>query len=104
MFEDEMEIPEFLNLLEKNRLIDFNFKEIILEIIKKIKVNDKVVDELITTVEKNYLQKKKNKILENIEKLQGEESKNLLLETLNELKEINLKLSELKEEGNYEWK
>lgn len=104
MFEDEMEIPEFLNLLEKNRLIDFNFKENILEIIKKIKVNDKVVDELITTVEKNYLQKKKNKILENIEKLQGEESKNLLLETLNELKEINLKLSELKEEGNYEWK
>ncbi|MDU1583797.1 MAG: DNA primase, partial [Peptoniphilus harei] len=102
MFEDEMEIPEFLNLLEKNRLIDFNFKENILEIIKKIKVNDKVVDELITTVEKNYLQKKKNKILENIEKLQGEESKNLLLETLNELKEINLKLSELKEEGNYE--
>ena len=102
MFEVEMEIPEFLNLLEKNRLIDFNFKEIILEIIKKIKVNDKVVDELITTVEKNYLQKKKNIILENIEKLQGEESKNLLLETLNELKEINLKLSELKEEGNYE--
>ena len=103
MFEDEMEVAEFLNLLEKNRLIDFNFKENILGIIKNIHVNEKIVDELIKTLERNYLQKEKERILENIDKLQGED-KNLLLDALKNLKEINLKLSELKEEGNYEWK
>lgn len=104
MFEEEMEVSEFLNLLEKNRLIDSNFKENILGIIKDIHVNEKIVDELIKTLERNYLQKEKNRILENIDKLQGEEDKNLLLDALKDLKEINLKLSELKEEGNYEWK
>lgn len=102
MFEEEMEVSEFLNLLEKNRLIDSNFKENILEIIKNIHVNEKIVDELIKTLERNYLQKEKDRILENIDKLQGEEDKNLLLDALKDLKEINLKLSELKEEGNYE--
>lgn len=102
MFEEEMEVSEFLNLLEKNRLIDSNFKENILGIIKNIYVNEKIVDELIKTLERNYLQKEKDRILENIDKLQGEEDKNLLLDALKDLKEINLKLSELKEEGNYE--
>ncbi|MEQ2401383.1 DNA primase [Peptoniphilus hominis (ex Hitch et al. 2025)] len=102
MFEEEMEVSEFLNLLEKNRLIDSNFKENILGIIKNIHVNEKIVDELIKTLERNYLQKEKERILENIDKLQGEEDKNLLLDALKDLKEINLKLSELKEEGNYE--
>lgn len=104
MFEEEMEVSEFLNLLEKNRLIDSNFKENILGIIKNIHVNEKIVDELIKTLERNYLQKERERILENIDKLQGEEDKNLLLDALKNLKEINLKLSELKEEGNYEWK
>lgn len=104
MFEEEMEVSEFLNLLEKNRLIDSNFKENILGIIKNIHVNEKIVDELIKTLERNYLQNEKERILENIDKLQGEEDKNLLLDALKNLKEINLKLSELKEEGNYEWK
>lgn len=104
MFEEEMEVSEFLNLLEKNRLIDSYFKENILGIIKNIHVNEKIVDELIKTLERNYLQKEKERILENIDKLQGEEDKNLLLDALKDLKEINLKLSELKEEGNYEWK
>ncbi|MEF3318766.1 DNA primase, partial [Peptoniphilus grossensis] len=63
---------------------------------------EKIVDELIKTLERNYLQKEKERILENIDKLQGEEDKNLLLDALKNLKEINLKLSELKEEGNYE--
>ncbi len=103
MFEEEMEVSEFLNLLEKNRLIDSNFKDNILGIIKNIHVNEKIVDELIKTLERNYLQKEKERILENIDKLQGED-KNLLLDALKNLKEINLKLSELKEEGNYEWK
>ena len=102
MFEEEMEVSEFLNLLEKNRLIDSNFKENILGIIKNIHVNEKIVDELIKTLERNYLQKEKERILENIDKLQGEEDKNLLLDALKNLKEVNLKLSELKEEGNYE--
>lgn len=102
MFEEELEVSEFLNLLEKNRLIDSNFKENILGIIKNIHVNEKIVDELIKTLERNYLQKEKERILENIDKLQGEEDKNLLLDALKNLKEINLKLSELKEEGNYE--
>lgn len=102
MFEEEMEVSEFLNLLEKNRLIDSNFKDNILGIIKNIHVNEKIVDELIKTLERNYLQKEKERILENIDKLQGEEDKNLLLDALKDLKEINLKLSELKEEGNYE--
>ena len=104
MFEEEMEVSEFLNLLEKKRLIDSYFKENILGIIKNIHVNEKIVDELIKTLERNYLQKEKERILENIDKLQGEEDKNLLLDALKDLKEINLKLSELKEEGNYEWK
>lgn len=104
MFEEEMEVSEFLNLLEKNRIIDSNFKDNILGIIKNIHVNEKIVDELIKTLERNYLQKEKERILENIDKLQGEEDKNLLLDALKNLKEINLKLSELKEEGNYEWK
>lgn len=101
-FEEEMELNDFLSLLESNRLIDTVFKNNILAIINDIYVNEKVVDELIRTVEGNYLKNQKNKILENIEKLQGEENKNLLLEALKELQEINLKLSELKEEGNYE--
>ena len=104
MYEEEIEVSEFLNLIEKNRLIDSNFKENILSIIKNIHVNDRIVDELIKSVEKNYLQKKKDEILINIEKLQGEEDKNLLLNALKDLKDINLKLSELKEEGNNEWK
>lgn len=104
MYEEEIEVSEFLNLIEKNRLIDSNFKENILSIIKNIHVNDRIVDELIKSLEKNYLQKKKDEILINIEKLQGEEDKNLLLNALKDLKDINLKLSELKEEGNNEWK
>ncbi len=104
MYEEEIEVYEFLNLIEKNRLIDSNFKENILSIIKNIHVNDRIVDELIKSLEKNYLQKKKDEILINIEKLQGEEDKNLLLNALKDLKDINLKLSELKEEGNNEWK
>lgn len=104
LYEDEMEVRDFLSLLESNRLIDKEFVENILSIINDIHVNDKIVDELINTIEGNYLRDRKNKILENIEKLQGEENKNLLLEALKELQEINLKLNELKEEGNYEWK
>ena len=102
LYEEEMEVRDFLSLLESNRLIDKEFVENILSIINDIHVNDKIVDELINTIEGNYLRDRKNKILENIEKLQGEENKNLLLEALKELQEINLKLSELKEEGNYE--
>ena len=104
LYEEEMEVRDFLSLLESNRLIDKEFVENILSIINEIHVNDKIVDELINTIEGNYLRDRKNKILENIEKLQGEENKNLLLEALKELQEINLKLNELKEEGNYEWK
>ena len=104
LYEEEMEVRDFLSLLESNRLIDKEFVENILGIINYIHVNDKIVDELINTIEGNYLRDRKNKILENIEKLQGEENKNLLLEALKELQEINLKLNELKEEGNYEWK
>ncbi|MDU5805981.1 MAG: DNA primase [Peptoniphilus harei] len=102
LYEEEMEVKDFLSLLESNRLIDREFVENILSIINEIHVNDKIVDELINTIKGNYLRDRKNKILENIEKLQGEENKNLLLEALKELQEINLKLSELKEEGNYE--
>lgn len=102
LYEEEMEVRDFLSLLEFNRLIDKEFVENILSIINDIHVNDKIVDELINTIEGNYLRDRKNKILENIEKLQGEENKNLLLEALKELQEINLKLNELKEEGNYE--
>lgn len=101
-YDEEMEVSKFLSLLESNRLIDSEFKNNLLSIINNIYVNNKVIDELIKTLEGNYLQKQKNKILENIEKLQGEENKNLLLQALKELQEINLKLSELKEEGNYE--
>lgn len=104
LYEEEMEVRDFLSLLESNRLIDKEFVENLLCIINDIHVNDKIVDELINTIEGNYLRDRKNKILENIEKLQGEENKNLLLEALKELQEINLKLNELKEEGNYEWK
>lgn len=104
LYEEEMEVRDFLSLLESNRLIDKEFVGNILSIINDIHVNDKIVDELINTIEGNYLRDRKNKILENIEKLQGEENKNLLLEALKELQEINLKLNELKEEGNYEWK
>lgn len=104
LYEEEMEVRDFLSLLESNRLIDKEFVENILSIINDIHVNNKIVDELINTIEGNYLRDRKNKILENIEKLQGEENKNLLLEALKELQEINLKLNELKEEGNYEWK
>lgn len=102
LYEEEMEVRDFLSLLESNRLIDKEFVENILSIINDIHVNDKIVDELINTIEGNYLRDRKNKILDNIEKLQGEENKNLLLEALKELQEINLKLNELKEEGNYE--
>ena len=97
LYEEEMEVRDFLSLLESNRLIDKEFVENILSIINDIHVNDKIVDELINTIEGNYLRDRKNKILENIEKLQGEENKNLLLEALKELQ-----LNELKEEGNYE--
>ncbi|MDU3457842.1 MAG: DNA primase, partial [Peptoniphilus harei] len=79
LYEEEMEVRDFLSLLESNRLIDKEFVENILSIINDIHVNDKIVDELINTIEGNYLRDRKNKILENIEKLQGEENKNLLL-------------------------
>lgn len=104
LYKEEMEIKDFLSLLESNRLVDIEFVGNILSIISEIHVDDKIVDELIRTIEGNYLRDRKNKILENIEKLQGEENKNLLLEALKELQEINLKLNELKEEGKYEWK
>lgn len=102
LFEEEMEIKDFLSILESNKLVNKEFVESIMSFISDIHVDDKIVDELIKTVEGNYLQDRKHKILENIEKLQGEENKNLLLESLKELQEINLKLNELKEEGNYE--
>lgn len=104
LFEEEMEIKDFLSILESNKLVNKEFVENIMSIIREIHVDDKIIDELIKTIEGNYLQDRKHKILENIEKLQGEENKNLLLESLKELQEINLKLNELKEEGNYEWK
>lgn len=102
LYKEEMEVKDFLSLLESNRLVDIEFVGNILSIISEIHVDDKIVDELIRTIEGNYLRDRKNKILENIEKLQGEENKNLLLEALKELQEINLKLNELKEEGKYE--
>ena len=102
LFEEEMEIKDFLSILESNKLVNKEFVENIMSFIRDVHVDDKIVDELINTVEGNYLQDRKHKILENIEKLQGEENKNLLLESLKELQEINLKLNELKEEGNYE--
>lgn len=102
MFEEELDIREFLYDLIDKKLIEKDFVEIILDLIKKINVNYKIIDELISTLEKNYLQNEKNKILENIGKLQGEENKNLLLEALKDLKLINLKLNELKGEGNNE--
>lgn len=104
LFEEEMEIRDFLSILESNKLVTKEFVENIMSLISDIHVDDKIVDELIKTIERNYIQDKKHKILGNIEKLQGEENKNLLLESLKELQEINLKLNELKEEGNYEWK
>lgn len=104
LFEEEMEIRDFLSILESNKLVNKEFVENIMSLISDIHVDDKIVDELIKTIERNYIQDRKHKILENIEKLQGEENKNLLLESLKELQEINLKLNELKEEGNYEWK
>lgn len=104
IFEEEMEIRDFLSILESNKLVTKEFVENIMSLISYIHVDDKIVDELIKTIERNYIQDRKHKILENIEKLQGEENKNLLLESLKELQEINLKLNELKEEGNYEWK
>ena len=104
LFEEEMEIRDFLSILESNKLVTKEFVENIMSLINDIHVDDKIVDELIKTIERNYIQDRKHKILENIEKLQGEENKNLLLESLKELQEINLKLNELKEEGNYEWK
>ena len=104
LFEEEIEIKDFLSILESNKLVNKEFVENIMSFIREIHVDDKIVDELIKTIEGNYLQDRKHKILENIEKLQGEENKNLLLESLKELQEINLKLNELKEEGNYEWK
>lgn len=102
LFEEEIEIKDFLSILESNKLVNKEFVENIMSFIREIHVDDKIVDELIKTIEGNYLQDRKHKILENIEKLQGEENKNLLLESLKELQEINLKLNELKEEGNYE--
>ena len=102
MFEEELDIREFLYDLIDKKLIEKDFVEIILDLIKKINVNYKIINELISTLEKNYLQNEKNKILENIGKLQGEENKNLLLEALKDLKSINLKLNELKGEGNNE--
>ncbi|MDU5595578.1 MAG: DNA primase, partial [Peptoniphilus rhinitidis] len=102
MFEEELDIREFLYDLIDKKSIEKDFVEIILDLIKKINVNYKIIDELISTLEKNYLQNEKNKILENIGKLQGEENKNLLLEALKDLKSINLKLNELKGEGNNE--
>lgn len=104
LFEEEMEIRDFLSILESNKLVTKEFVENIMSLISDIYVDDKIFDELIKTIERNYIQDRKHKILENIEKLQGEENKNLLLESLKELQEINLKLNELKEEGNYEWK
>ena len=104
LFEEEMEIRDFLSILESNKLVTKEFVENIMSLISDIHVDDKIVDELIKTIERNYIQDRKHKILENIEKLQGEENKNLLRESLKELQEINLKLNELKEEGNYEWK
>ena len=104
LFEEEMEIRDFLSILESNKLVTKEFVENIMSLISDIHVDDKIVDELVKTIERNYIQDRKHKILENIEKLQGEENKNLLLESLKELQEINLKLNELKEEGNYEWK
>ena len=104
LFEEEMEIRDFLSILESNKLVNKEFVENIMSLISDIHVDDKIVDELIKTIERNYIQDRKHKILGNIEKLQGEENKNLLLESLKELQEINLKLNELKEEGNYEWK
>lgn len=104
LFEEEMEIRDFLLILESNKLVTKEFVENIMSLISDIHVDYKIVDELIKTIERNYIQDRKHKILENIEKLQGEENKNLLLESLKELQEINLKLNELKEEGNYEWK
>ncbi|MDU1642645.1 DNA primase [Peptoniphilus harei] len=102
LFEEEMEIRDFLSILESNKLVTKEFVENIMSLISDIHVDDKIVDELVKTIERNYIQDRKHKILENIEKLQGEENKNLLLESLKELQEINLKLNELKEEGNYE--
>lgn len=103
IFENEMEISDFLKDLVDKRIIEIDFAREILNITKNIEVNNKIIDELISTLERNYLKNEKDKILENIEKLQGKEDKNLLLQALNDLQKVNLKLNELKEEGNYEW-
>jgi len=102
IFENDMEISDFLKELVNSNSIDDDFANKIIKITGNIEVNNKIIDELISTIERNYLKSEKEKILKNIEKLQVEKDKNLLLQALNDLKEINLKLNELKEEGKYE--
>lgn len=68
MFEEELDIREFLYDLIDKKLIEKDFVEIILDLIKKINVNYKIIDELISTLEKIICRMKRiksSKISEN---------------------------------------
>lgn len=97
-FEDELEIKDFLDDLNSKKLITSDFIDRILNISDNIVVKNDIINDLIINIKRNYLKKKKSKILDEIESLQKDNNISLLRDALESLREINLKLSESNKE------
>ncbi|MGI5949743.1 MAG: DNA primase, partial [Peptoniphilus sp.] len=83
------------------KLVTTDFSNKILSMSSDLLMNDSIVDELINTMKRNYLNREKSKILEEIENLQKENNISLLHDALDNLRDINLRLSEsIKEDYN----
>lgn len=100
-FEDEIEIKDFLDDLYAKKLITSDFIDRIVKTSDNLIMKNDIIDDLILTVKRNYLKKKKSKILDEIENLQKDNNISLLRDALKSLREINLELSEsIKEDYN----
>lgn len=97
-FDEELELKDFLQDLYNKKLVSSNYVRSILNTSNNLVIKDNIIEELISSIRRNYLKKEKSKILEEIETLQRDGDINLLREALSNLQEINLKLSESKED------
>lgn len=102
-YKDGLEVKDFLDDLSNKKLVTTDFSNKILSMSSDLLMNDNVIDELINTMKRNYLNREKVRILEEIEKLQKENNISLLHDALDNLRDINLRLSESIKEDYNEW-
>lgn len=94
-YKNNLKQDEFLNTLMLNRLIDEEYANALKNTKVELYESEKIVGDLINTLEKSKLQEEKEELLENIDNNKIESDK--MLEAIDRLNKINKKLIEINE-------